>query len=53
MNKKKSVLYQVKQLNHIFIKITVTCAPSLTPLVRDWLLHWTASVRCPLLTFLI
>jgi hypothetical protein len=28
----------------------LTCTPSLTPLVCDWLLHWIASVRCPLLT---
>ena len=41
--------YQVKQLNHILLKHTVTCAPTYTTLVRDWLPYWTAGVPNQLL----
>ena len=48
----KGMLYPVKQLNHIFIKITQSLALSQLHRSRTWLLsHWTTNVRCPLLMF--
>ena len=49
MNKSRAVSSQTTESH--FIKITQTCTPSLTPLVRDWLPYWTASVRYQLQTF--